>query len=213
MRTGDLNQWDWSMIDRVHFEECFIPRAKTRTPQALAIPAALAPFLRAWWERAGKPDSGPVFPARRGKRAGEFRVTRGQSFAKRLRRDLFRAGIYRAPPVEVPATGPGMRTDLGTLARGTKLAPSPRDPLYFETATTLPVDFHSFRRAFNTALAEAGVNVQHAMHLASHSDAKVHVRYVMSTQAMRTIAGRRAPRSAPRRACRAAEGDGNRQRP
>src|SRR5262249_8037749 len=70
---------------------------------------------------------------------------------------------------------------------GTKLAPNPRDPLYFETATTLPVDFHSFRRAFNTALAEAGVNVQHAMHLASHTDAKVHARYVMSTKAMRTI--------------------------
>lgn len=47
--------------------------------------------------------------------------------------------------------------------QGTKLA---RDPLYFETATTLPVDFHSFRRAFSTALAEAGINVQHATHLA-----------------------------------------------
>jgi hypothetical protein len=27
--------------------------------------------------------------------------------------------------------------------------------------------------AFNTALAEAGVNVQHAMHLASHCDPRV----------------------------------------
>ena len=49
------------------------------------------------------------------------------------------------------------------------------------------MDFHSFRRAFNTALAEAGINVQHAMHLASHSDPKVHARYVMSTRAMRKI--------------------------
>lgn len=40
------------------------------------------------------------------------------------------------------------------------------DPLYFETAVTQPVDFHSFRRGFNTALAEAGINVQTAMALA-----------------------------------------------
>ncbi|MEO6419640.1 MAG: tyrosine-type recombinase/integrase, partial [Polyangiaceae bacterium] len=52
---------------------------------------------------------------------------------------------------------------------------------------TLPVDFHSFRRAFASALAEAGVNVQHAMHLTAHSDPRVHARYVMDTVAMRTI--------------------------
>jgi integrase len=46
----------------------------------------------------------------------------------------------------------------------------------------------SFRRAFNTALAEAGVNVQHAMHLAAHSDPKTHMRYVIKTTAMRTTA-------------------------
>jgi integrase len=194
MRTGDLNQWDWTMIDRAHFAECFIPRAKTRTPQRLAIPDVLSPFLRAWWERAGKPESGPVFPARRGKRAGEFRSALGLSFAKRLRRDLFRAGVHRLAPIEVPAMRPGIRTDLGRRPKGTKPAPDPRDPLYFETATTLPVDFHSFRRAFNTALAEAGVNVQHAMHLASHSDAKVHARYVMSTKAMRMVPDAALPR-------------------
>jgi integrase len=194
MRTGDLNAWDWTMIDRGHFAECFIPRAKTRTPQALAVPDVLAPFLRAWWERAGKPESGPVFPARRGKRTGEARSPLGLSFAKRLRRDLFHAGVYRMPPVEVPATSPGTRTDRGKQAEGTRLAPNPRDPLYYETTTTRPVDFHSFRRAFNTALAEAGVNVQHAMHLASHSDPKVHARYVMSTRAMRTVPDAALPR-------------------
>jgi integrase len=183
MRAGDLMRWDWSMIDRLHFAECIIPRAKTRTPQALAVPDGLAPFLRAWWERAGKPESGPVFPARRGKRAGGFRATRGPGFAQQFRRDLFRAGVVRMPPVEVA-------TDEG----GTRTEPNPRDPLYNETATTLPVDFHSFRRAFNTALAEAGVNVQHAMHLASHSDPKVHARYVMSTKAMRTVPATALPR-------------------
>jgi integrase len=187
MRTGDLNAWDWSMIDRVQFAECFIPRSKTRTPQHLAVPKALAPFLRAWWQRAGEPESGPVFPVTRGERAGQVRSPVGLSFAKRLRRDLFRAGVWRAKPVEVPRTSPGTRSDLGRHAEGTRLAPNRIDPLYFETATTQPVDFHSFRRSFNTALAEAGVNVQHAMHLAAHSDPKVHARYVMQTAAMRTI--------------------------
>ena len=71
------------------------------------------------------------------------------------------------------------------------------DPLYSETPTTLPVDFHSFRRAFNTALAEAGVNVQHAMHLAGHSDTKTHMRYVMQTTAMGRIPAAAVPRLAP----------------
>jgi hypothetical protein len=127
-----------------------------------------------------------VFPVRQGKRAGEAKRPEN-SYAYRLRRELLRAGVHRMPPIEVPATSPGVRTDLGKRAKGTMLAPNPRDPLYFETATTLPVDFHSFRRAFNTALAEAGINVQHAMHLAGHSDAKTHMRYVMQGSALRAI--------------------------
>jgi integrase len=193
MRTGDLHRWDWTQIDRLHFAECIVPRAKKGVPQALAIPGVLAPFVRAWWESAGKPESGPVFPVRIGKRVGQSKRPEN-SYAKRLRRELFRARVHRMPPVEVPATKPGARTDLGKPAVGTKLAPNPRDPLYFETATTLPVDFHSFRRAFNTALAGAGVNVQHAMHLAGHSDAKTHMRYVMQSAAMRTIPDTALPR-------------------
>jgi hypothetical protein len=103
----------------------------------------------------------------------------------RLRKGLVEAGVFRVKPREIVRE---VRTGRGTNTKTRKeIAPDPRDPLYFETASTLPVDFHSFRRAFNTGLAEAGVNVQHAMHLAAHSDAKVHARYVMSTEAMRTI--------------------------
>jgi integrase len=196
MRTGDLHRWDWSQIDCATFSECIIPRAKTGTPQTLSIPRALAPFLRDWWERAGRPDSGPVFPARIGKRAGQEKRPL-TSYAKRLRRDLVRADVWRLPPVEVPATKGGIRTDLGRSAPGSKFAPNPRDPLYFETATTLPVDFHSFRRAFASALAEAGVNVQHAMHLTAHSDPRVHARYVMRTSAMRAIPEAAIPRLGP----------------
>jgi integrase len=186
MRTGDLLRWDWTMIDRVHFSDCVVPRCKKGSPQSLPIPGVLAPFLRAWWDRGGRPESGPVFPSRKGRSAGRFK-SRGNSFAARLRDALFVAGVVRLPLVRIPATHPGTRTDLGKRAAGTKLAPNPADPLYFETATTLPVDFHSFRRAYNTALAEAGVNVQQAMHLAGHSDAKTHLRYVMQTRAMGTV--------------------------
>jgi hypothetical protein len=86
------------------------------------------------------------------------------------------AGVVRMPPAK-DETDP----------RAERLKPNPADPLYYETATTLPVDLHSFRRAFNTALVEAGVNVQQAMHLAGHTDPQVHARYVMRTAAMRTV--------------------------
>jgi integrase len=193
MRTGDLHHWDWTMIDHVDFRRCFVPRSKTEAPQTLGIPPALEPFLRAWWEREGQPESGPVFPVRVGKRVG-LSKSDTNSYAKRLRRALFRAGVYRLPPIEVPATRCGMRTDLGKQPPGTKLAPHPHDPLYYETATSLPVDFHSFRRAFNTALAEADVNVQKAMRLAGHSDAKTHMRYVMQAPSMAEIPEAALPR-------------------
>ena len=189
MRGGDLNQWDWTHIDLENFAECTVPRAKTKRPQVLAVPEAVAVSLRSWWERAGTPTSGPVFPTRRDGRTSKAGTRRKSSggLAERLRRALFRAGVVRLPPIEVLATKPGGRTDLGKPADAIKLTPNPRDPLYFETDTTRPVDFHSFRRAFATGLAEAGVGAQQAMHLAAHADAKVHARYVMGTKAMRQV--------------------------
>ncbi len=193
MRTSDLHAWDWTHLDLVAFGSCTIPRSKTAAPEMLDVPEMLRPFLRAWWERAGKPIAGPVFPVRKGERAGE-RKARANSYAKRLRRDMFRAGVVRLPPIEVPLRRQGQRTDLGKRAAGTMLAPNPRDPLYFETTTSLPVDFHSFRRAFNTALADAGVNLQKAMHLAGHSDPKTHMKYVKRSSAMKTIPEAALPR-------------------
>lgn len=180
MRTSDVNRWDWSMLDRVHFAECFVPRSKTGKPQRLEVPGVLRPLLRERWERAGRLEGGPVFPVRRGERAGEFRAERGISYAAALRRDLLRAGVKRHK-CDRPANGP-------TPKRGEACCVNMvHDPLFTETKTTLPVDFHSFRRAFNTALAEAGVNSQRAMKLAHHSDEKVHMRYVMNTAEMRRI--------------------------
>ena len=190
MRAGDLNAWDWTMIDTKEFRDCAVPRSKTAKPQALAIPPSVAPFLRAWHERAGKPASGPVFPARGGKSAGAFKAKKG-AYAARLRKGLIAARIFRLPASELVRA---VRTGRGENTRSVvDVVPDKADALYFETASSLPVDFHSFRRAFNTALAEAGVNVQHAMHLAAHSDPKVHQRYVASTVAMRTIPAAAVP--------------------
>jgi hypothetical protein len=44
------------------------------------------------------------------------------------------------------------------------------------------LDFHSFRRAFNTALGAVGVNVQQAMALAGHRTASTHLVYVKLSQ-------------------------------
>ena len=52
------------------------------------------------------------------------------------------------------------------------------------SAELRPLDFHSFRRAFNTGLAAAGVNVQMAMRLAGHRNAATHMRYVQLTEAL-----------------------------
>jgi len=172
MRTAELVRWDWAMLDTVDFLACTIARAKTGDVQRLEIPEVLRAFLRGWWERAGKPTAGPVFPVRRGPRAGQARTGRGVSFADRLRRELFRAGVVRLPP--------------GVDAEG-KAIPHPGDPLYSDTPVSRRVDFHSFRRAYNTALAGAGVNVQTAMGLASHSDPKTHMRYVMAAESAKPV--------------------------
>lgn len=182
MRTAELIRWDWMMIDTVGFMACTIARAKTGDVQSLEIPAILRPFLRIWWERAGKPVAGPVFPVRKGARVGQQKKGHNTSFAKRLRRELFKAGVVRLPPV-LDADG--------------KSAPNPADPIYFDTRVSKRVDFHSFRRAYNTALARAGVNMQQAMALASHSDAKTHMGYVMAFEASMPVPAAALPRLDP----------------
>jgi len=187
MRLGDVNRWDWAMIDRVHFAECIVPRAKTNRPQHLDMPEVLGAVLRQRWEEQGRPETGPVFPVRRGDRAGEFRKARGASCARRLRRDLLRAGVKRHA-----CTRPA---DEKPVNVGEACCPKmSKDPLYTETAVSRRVDFHSFRRAFSTALAMAGVNSQQAMRLASHSDEKTHMRYVMTTAAMKEIPAAAVPK-------------------
>ena len=156
----------------------------------MGIPEVLRPVLRAWWEKHGSPTSGPVFPARRGKNEGGFKATRGISYAKRLRTGLFRAGIKRhvcTRPAEA-------RAPKGNEACCESFA---TDPIYCATAFTLPVDFHSFRRAYNTGLAEAGVNMQHAMIFAGHNDPRTHMRYVKRAAGLRPVPEAALPQLRP----------------
>src|SRR6185436_11576267 len=98
---------------------------------------------------------GLVFPARRGERAGETKIK--VSHAAAFRRDLMRAF--------------GLETwDAKTrkFKKAREMTARERE-LFTETADTLPVDFHSWRRAYSQALADAGVNAQQATALAGHA--------------------------------------------
>jgi site-specific recombinase XerD len=102
-----------------------------------------------------------------------------------------------------PLSGPvfpvtkGARKGQHRVERGTSYAPRLRRELWRmgirdlaihkDTQTSKRVDWHSFRRAFATSLAEANVSEQRAMHLTAHADSKVHARYVLETQAMQII--------------------------
>lgn len=157
MRTSDLHAWDWNHVDTRNWVDAYVPRPKTKTKDRLGLPAMILPQLQAWWTVAGCPSEGLVFPKwRRGGVGGQ----RGEaSHARRLRKALWKAGVRRGPTIETCA----LQTDNGDTRR---------------------VDFHSFRRAFNTALASAGVNVQMAMKLAGHRNTATHMRYVLLTETL-----------------------------
>lgn len=197
MRTRDCTAWDWTMIDRERFASCIVPRTKTGKPQRLDIPDVLQAPLRAWWATQEHPTSGPVFPVTRRPRKGEARLPRGVSFADRLRRNLMIAGVKRHPcqqpdvrPTEKTACCPDFASD----------------PVYKETGWSLPVDFHSFRRAFSTGLAEAGVNAQQAMLLAGQADTRAHSLYVMETEKLGTHPGGGPASARPGGFCHSHEG-------
>ena len=59
--------------------------------------------------------------------------------------------------------------------------------LFEETEFTKPVDFHSFRRAYKQALADAGVELQTAMALSGASSPKAHQRYLANTAKERAL--------------------------
>ena len=189
LRTGDLHTLRWESFDVAGgFTWGFAPRAKTARPQRLPVPEMLRPIVTDWWQRQGRPTSGLVFPALRdGKHSkagtGEKHDT---SHAGAFRDDLKRAfGLLRL--VEHRRTVADRRCASGkreVAYRSWEPARemTPREvELFTETASTKPVDFHSWRRAFVQALADAEVNAQQAQALAGHSTMAAHERYLRSS--------------------------------
>jgi integrase len=170
MRSADVLALDWLVFSKPKFDTITFHRGKTSDAQQMTIPESIRPWLLAWWTQHKRPSSGPVFPVRRGERAGEFKSSQSK-WGKRLRTELLRAGVKRHECTRNPKAPP-LRFDEPCCPNMVN------DPLYTDTKTTLRTDFHSLRRAFASALASGGVNVQQAMALAHHGDARTHMRYV-----------------------------------
>ncbi len=184
-RTSDLHAADYSDFDTKGWKWCIVRRPKTDREgsrkgrrkgrrratrgflrQKMTIPESVVGPLKAWHEKAGKPVSGPIFPLRRGPNAGKRKTGKGISYAQPLRDALWEARVYRPLPGFELLTGD---------ARKAKCA------LQTDTDDTRAVDFHSFRRAFASAMARSNLNLQTSMAAAGHADPATHARYLEET--------------------------------
>jgi hypothetical protein len=183
MRTSDLHAWIWEMVDTTGFADAYVPRPKTeehllddpegealfeawRDEPRSALPEAFGRWLEAWWVNAGRPASGPVFVARKGRRAGQGK--KGRSYVEVLRAALWRFGIVRPQPGFEAASSDEERRVLCELQSGICRRRS-------------PVDFHSFRRAAATAAGKAAaageLSLRAAMLLTHHSNPAIFAKY------------------------------------
>jgi integrase len=172
MRTSDLHAWCWEHIDTRDWTTARIKRPKTRGLTFVELPAVLVDVLQQWWEDHGKPTSGPVFPVE-----GSKRKRGHQGYAAVLRRSL-----RRAFGIDAPSTVEGVRRNGRRWAKRvwTEVrSPTPRElDLLENDEISRRVDFHSFRRAFVSAVGDAGVNAQTGMRLTGHSELETHLLYV-----------------------------------
>ncbi len=147
LRGGDLNHWIGPR-SRLSSQRArlFVGKLgrKRRTRKRMRVPEAIPPVLAGWWAAHGQPVTGPVFPARRGERAGAAKKT--ASYANRLRRELLKACVDR-------------------------------HELHHETPNSLPVDFHSTRRAFGIAAVGSGMSEQQIMKAGEWSSSQLVARY------------------------------------
>lgn len=185
-RTSDLHAAAWEDCDTKLFRTITVRRPKTtdkagrsldarrRKERAGArratrayekvlhgIPETVVGPLKAWWEAHGRPTMGPIFPVRKGPRLGQYKGD-NLSYAQALRDALWAEGIVRPLP--------GYETAVGDERR--KFC-----ELQVDTDDTRAVDFHSFRRAYVTALANSGLNEQSAMDLTGHTQPTTHALY------------------------------------
>jgi integrase len=182
LRWSDIRviRWEAFETEQGRFGYGWAPRKKSARPQALIVPEVLRPILRDYWERAGRPTSGLVFPVRKGKRAGEER--KPASIARYLRRDLRRAFGLEIPQAVPLQRSNGRRDTRIRWIRDPAREMTTRERELFEpTQFTRPVDFHSFRRAFKQGLVDADIDVQRSMKLSGATDLAAHARYVRNT--------------------------------
>jgi integrase len=197
LRTGDLHALRWESLDAVGgFMFGWAPRKKTARPQKLEIPAMLRPILNDWWTRQGQPLTGLVFPTLRGDLAGTGSKT-GVSHSLAFRRDLRRAfGIEQLEEVTSKRQRPGRAPENVTRQewRESRQMTDRERELFEDTEHTRPVDFHSWRRAYVQALAEAEVNAQQAAALAGHASLAAHGRYLANTAKARELPAAALPK-------------------
>lgn len=176
------------LLERRERERPGTARRATRAYERVQhrIPHTVVSPLRAWWELHGCPKAGPIFPVRKGKRAGQYKGD-NISYAKAFRDALWEAGIHRPLP--------GFETAVGEKARRAL------DALQVDTEDTLAVDFHSLRRWYATRMANCGLNEQTAMDLMGHTVASTHARYrgarIVETPEHALLGAEPAPVEAP----------------
>lgn len=177
-RTGDLHAMTWQSLGAPDFGVGVVPREKGEAPQRMEIPDVLRPYLVERWEASGKDPAGYVFPVMRdrtgGRRAGERRGK--HSHALEIRRDLRRAfGIDALVRSDVKRrNGRPLHQPRWELVRPM----TAREKLLFSsTDLGLQLDFHSTRRAFVQATADAGLNLQQSMKLSGHLTTEAHMVY------------------------------------
>jgi integrase len=170
-RGSDVHALEWPAVDIENFAKMRVRRPKTEhlsdelDDDEYVVPEVARPFLKAWWMVNGQRTDGPVFPNRRGKRAGE---AKGKvSHAHALRRDMRRA-------FGLDAWDAKERQYVETRS----LTSRERE-LFVGTDRIRPVDFHSMRRAFATGLRRAKVDARDAMRLSAHTSFETHQRYVL----------------------------------
>ncbi len=190
VRTGDLHSMTWTSFDTANgrFEWGYAPRPKTKRPQRLVVDGMLAPIIRRWWEHNGCPTEGLLFPALRdGKHSRAGKGEKHQvSHASAMRQDLRRAfGIDHLEPTVIDRKN-GRRLPGYKWVPSRKMTPREQE-LLNGNAHTLPVDFHSWRRAYCQALADAGVNAQQAKALAGHATESAHERYLQASEKARAL--------------------------
>jgi hypothetical protein len=182
-RTSCLHAEDWSDWDTVHWKTCKVRRPKTddgRRKKERAgkrrgrrayekvlhvIPSVVVGPTQAWWHKQGCPKKGPVFPVRKGPKVGQ-RKGDNISYAKVFRKAVWAAGIRR--PMEDK-----LREYEAAVGDERKKFCA----LQTATEDSLPLDFHSLRRAFITACASAGMSLQDSMDASGHTQDTTHHGY------------------------------------